>query len=178
MKQTMWLIILLTALGVVIVGCAGPIQIAPVLTPEVIKIEAKTEAPPAEAEEVMMKAPEPNPKRGGILKTAWGMSPTHFDIHQGGGCAGCNMMYDGLIMWNVADGYRTVIPALAKTWAISDDQTVYTFTLRDGVSFHDGTPFSAEDVVATFDRIINPPDNIAIGGIREQLEMLEKVEAK
>jgi ABC-type transport system substrate-binding protein len=175
MKQTMWLVVLLAALGVVAVGCAGPIQIAPVLTPGVIEIEAELEAPPAA--DLMMKAPEADPKRGGILKTAWGMSPTHFDLHQGGGCAGCNMMYDGLIMWNVADGYRTIAPALATTWSVSDDKTVYTFSLRDGVTFHDGTPFSAADVVATFDRIIHPPDNIAIGGIREQLEMVEKVEA-
>ncbi len=81
----------------------------------------------------MMVAPEENPKRGGTLTTAWGMSPTHFDLHQGGGCAGCGMMYNGLIMWNVADGYHTIVPALATEWSVSEDQLVYTFTLREGV---------------------------------------------
>jgi peptide/nickel transport system substrate-binding protein len=105
------------------------------------------------------------------------MAPTHFDLHQGGGCAGCAMMYNGLIMWNVADGYHTIVPALATEWTVSDDQTTYTFTLREGVTFHDGMPFDAADVVATFDRIINPPDNVAISGIREQLALVESVSA-
>ncbi len=142
--------------------------------PAPIQQEISTQAP---ASGEMLKAPELNPKRGGILKTAWSMSPTHFDLHQGGGCAGCAMMYDGLIMWNLADGYRTIIPALAETWSVSEAQTVYTFQLRQGVHFHDGTPFSAQDVVATFNRIINPPSHLSIGGIREQMEMIAEVNA-
>jgi ABC-type transport system substrate-binding protein len=85
------------------------------------------------------------------------------------------MMYNGLIMWNLVDGYRSIIPALATTWTVSDDKTVYTFTLREGVKFHDGTPFTADDVVATFDRIINPPEGVVIAGIKEQMEMVESV---
>ena len=37
----------------------------------------------------------------------------------------------------------------------------YTFKLREGVRYHDGTPFGAEDVVATFNRIIFPPEGMA-----------------
>ncbi len=87
------------------------------------------------------------------------------------------MMYDGLVMWNLLDGYRTIVPALATTWSVSDDQTVYTFSLREGVKFHDGAPFSADDVVATFNRIINPPANVAIAGIKEELAMVKEVTA-
>lgn len=180
MQRTMWLVVLLAALAMLVAGCVVTTPPAvPTEAPQTgaIEREAVIEPTPPPVEE-MMKAPEPNPKRGGVLKTAWSTSPTHFDIHQGGGCAGCNMMYDGLIMWNLADGYRTIIPALAETWSVSDDQTVYTFKLREGVTFHDGTPFSAEDVVATFNRVINPPDNISISGIQEQLEMLEEVSAE
>ncbi len=180
MQRTMWLVVLLAALAMLVAGCVVTTPPAvPTEAPQTgaIEREAVIEPTPPPVEE-MMKAPESNPKRGGVLKTAWSTSPTHFDIHQGGGCAGCNMMYDGLIMWNLADGYRTIIPALAETWSVSDDQTVYTFKLREGVTFHDGTPFSAEDVVATFDRVINPPDNISISGIQEQLEMLEEVSAE
>ncbi|MEZ4622126.1 MAG: ABC transporter substrate-binding protein [Caldilineaceae bacterium] len=46
-----------------------------------------------------------------------------------------------------------------------------------GVAFHDGTPFDAADVVATFDRIINPGDNLSISGIRESLAMVDSVTA-
>jgi peptide/nickel transport system substrate-binding protein len=43
-----------------------------------------------------------------------------------------------------------VTPGLATKWEISDDKKTYTFTLREGVTFHDGTPFDADAVVANF----------------------------
>jgi ABC-type transport system substrate-binding protein len=54
-------------------------------------------------------------------------------------------VYDGLVRY--ASGTLEVEPALATDWTISDDGTVYTFTLREGVTFHDGSPFDAEAVV-------------------------------
>ncbi len=48
------------------------------------------------------------------------------------------------------------LPALATRWAFSDGGKVLTFTLRHGVTFHDGKPFSAKDVVFTFDRVMDP----------------------
>ena len=42
-------------------------------------------------------------------------------------------------------------PSLAKSWTISADQTVYTFTLQNGVTWHDGKPFTADDVVFSLD---------------------------
>ena len=48
-------------------------------------------------------------------------------------------------------------PALAEDWTISDDGLTYTFTLRDGVTWHDGSPFTANDVVYSFRRIIDEP---------------------
>jgi peptide/nickel transport system substrate-binding protein len=47
-------------------------------------------------------------------------------------------VYDGLVRY--ASGTLEVEPALATDWSISDDGTVYTFTLREGVTFHDGSP--------------------------------------
>ncbi|HEY7033937.1 MAG TPA: ABC transporter substrate-binding protein, partial [Thermomicrobiales bacterium] len=46
-----------------------------------------------------------------------------------------------------------LIPALASEWTISDDGKTYTFTLRDGVKFHGGNDFGADDVKATLDRV-------------------------
>jgi len=51
-------------------------------------------------------------------------------------------------------------PSLATNWDISADGMTYTFHLRRGVKFHDGTDFGAEDVKATFDRIVFPPKNL------------------
>ena len=48
-----------------------------------------------------------------------------------------------------------LIGSLAETWEGEPDGTVYTFHLREGVTFHDGTPFNADAVVANFDRMAN-----------------------
>ncbi len=47
-------------------------------------------------------------------------------------------------------------PGLATEWSVNDDATAYTLKLREGVTFHDGTPFNAEAVKFTFDRIADP----------------------
>ena len=52
------------------------------------------------------------------------------------------------------DGTLEVEPALAESWEISDDGKTYTFDLRDGVTFHDGTPLTAEAVKFNFDRML------------------------
>ena len=62
-------------------------------------------------------------------------------------------VFDGLVRYK--DGTLEVEPALATDWTISDDGTVYTFDLREGVTFHDGTPFNAEAVVFNFERMLN-----------------------
>ena len=47
-------------------------------------------------------------------------------------------------------GGTEVVPALAEEWSSNDDGTVWTFTLREGVTFHDGSTFDANDVVRTY----------------------------
>ncbi len=53
------------------------------------------------------------------------------------------------------DADLNVIPALAESWAFNDEATQLTLNLRQGVTFHDGSAFTAEDVVASFERILN-----------------------
>ncbi|WP_335948391.1 ABC transporter substrate-binding protein [Salipiger bermudensis] len=62
-------------------------------------------------------------------------------------------VYDGLVRYK--SGTLEVEPALATSWEISEDGTEYTFTLREGVTFHDGSPFNAEAVVFNFERMLN-----------------------
>ena len=50
----------------------------------------------------------------------------------------------------------TAIPVLAESWAPNTDGTVWTFKLRQGVKFHNGKTMTADDVVATFDRLADP----------------------
>jgi peptide/nickel transport system substrate-binding protein/oligopeptide transport system substrate-binding protein len=49
-----------------------------------------------------------------------------------------------------------VVPGLAKSWDVSADGITYTFHLRSGVKFHDGRPFTANNVVASFQRVLDP----------------------
>lgn len=125
----------------------------------------------------MLKAPEPHPKRGGVVKTAWGATTPSFDIHQGGTAAILTQMYNNLVRKNPADGLRTIVPELAERWEIAPDGLTYTFFLREGVQFHDGTPFSAEDVVASFSRIIFPPAGMT-SPYKDWFEAVNKIEAR
>ena len=61
-------------------------------------------------------------------------------------------LYDGLVRYK--DGTLEVEPALATSWKISDDGTVYTFNLRKGVKFQDGSAFNAQAVKFNFDRML------------------------
>ena len=54
------------------------------------------------------------------------------------------------------DGAGNFVPGLATAWEVSDDGLAWTFTLREDVTFHDGTPFNAEAVKFTFDSIQDP----------------------
>lgn len=65
-------------------------------------------------------------------------------------------------------------PWLAESWEVSEDQTEIVFTLRQGVQFHDGTPFNAEAVKAQFDAILDPAN---ASPILPMLGPLEEVEA-
>ncbi|WP_297107270.1 ABC transporter substrate-binding protein [uncultured Devosia sp.] len=62
-------------------------------------------------------------------------------------------LYDGLV--RNKSGTLEIEPALATDWTISDDGLEYTFNLREGVTFHDGTPFNAEAVKFNFDRMLD-----------------------
>jgi len=112
-----------------------------------------------------LAAPEPNPKRGGVLRYAITNRPPHFDVHQSGtinslGAQGC--MFDNLVRRDPRDSGQTIIPDLAHSWQISPDGKTYTFFLREGVQFHDGGELTAEDVKATYDRIHKPPQGVSI----------------
>src|SRR3954453_15026861 len=60
-------------------------------------------------------------------------------------------VYDCLVLYDL--GATTLRPGLAESWEISDDGLVYTFKLRQGVTFHDGEPFNADAVAAWYTSI-------------------------
>ena len=72
--------------------------------------------------------------------------------------AGAAAAIDEVVYANVFEGLTrfapdgSIVPGLARSWEISEDGLTYTFTLADGVTFHDGTTMTAEDVVFSLDR--------------------------
>ena len=72
--------------------------------------------------------------------------------------AGAAAAIDEVVYANVFEGLTRfaadggVVPALAKSWEISDDGLIYTFTLQSGITFHDGSALDAEDVKFSLDR--------------------------
>lgn len=66
------------------------------------------------------------------------------------------LIYDGLI---ILDDTQTAQPALAETWDISDDGLTWTFHLRSGVKYHDGSDFTSADVKYTYDAMLDENNN-------------------
>ena len=152
-----------------------PVIVRQVVVKEVEKIVVATAVPMAPVG-WLLRAPEPNPTRGGQVRTAWRTFTSNNDIHQGGQENILTNFYNNLIRFNPADGLRTISPDLAEGWEIAADGNSYTFKLREGVNYTDGTPFGAEDVVATFNRIIFPPEGI-ISVRKSRYDAIGKVEA-
>jgi peptide/nickel transport system substrate-binding protein len=104
-----------------------------------------------------------NAKSGGMWNLGCVSEAAHYDPIQS--ATGANsfpqLAVDArLVRFSPVDA-STVIPELAESWDVSTDGKVYTFHLRAGLTFHNGDPITAEDVKASYDRIINPPDSVA-----------------
>jgi peptide/nickel transport system substrate-binding protein len=152
-------------------AAAAPAEVAaPAAAPTAVP------TPEAVATGAGMMRPGGNPQRGGILRTAFGVTMSHFDAHQGGGTHVLSHMYNNLVRNNLVDGLRTIIPDLAESWEPGEGGLSYTFALREGVTYHDGEPFSAQDVVATFGRILDPPEGI-VSPMKANFTFVDSVEA-
>jgi peptide/nickel transport system substrate-binding protein len=103
----------------------------------------------------------PEPVMGGTLKVAVTPSLTDLDpvtIYDWGGIALIQQFCEYLID---LDDRNAPVPKLAVSWSANEDASVWTFILRDGVKFSDGSPFEAADVVATMDRLVDPKSGSA-----------------
>ncbi len=86
-------------------------------------------------------------------------------------------IYDRLVEIKVnTDGSSSIEPSLAESWEISADGLEYTFHLAQGVKFHNGNDFTAEDVVYTFNRMLTEPGTVnteSVDQIKGAAEVLE-----
>ena len=118
------------------------------------------------------------PQRGGILQVALAGDPPSLDMHQEQTfmvSQPLGPVYNNLIVFD-PHNYPEIIGDLAKSWTLSDDHMAYTFTLHQGVKFHDGSELTAADVKASWDKILFPPEGV-ISPRRSNYPMVKGVEA-
>ena len=84
-----------------------------------------------------------------------------------------SLLFNGL---TAHDKDNNIIPALAKSWNYDEATLTYTFHLRDDVKWHDGEPFTAEDVKFTYDTINNPDNGSEIATNYEDITNIEIVD--
>lgn len=111
---------------------------------------------------------------GNTLVMARAVDATGLDPHTQTAFASLRLLeliYEPLVQ---VDENLNLVPALAEDWAFSEDGTQLTFFLRQGVTFHDGSAFTAEDVIASVERILDEETGSAT---RSNLLSIESMEA-
>lgn len=148
----------LIIVGFLLAACAPIIAQNPTATLASTTPAAKPGSAPA------TPTPKPasdQPRYGGVLTWADLAEPASFDLHQESAAQHVRYLmpsYNGLLQYDpLAWPEAKIIPDLAGSWEISSDGLEYIFRLRTGVKWHDGKPFTSEDVQASMDRILKPP---------------------
>ncbi len=102
------------------------------------------------------------PRYGGHLNVALAGDPPSLDMHQETTFMvlfPVSPIYNTLLQFD-PHNYPEIIGDLAKSWSVSDDHLTYTFTLHEGVKFHDGNELTSADVKASWDRIVFPSEEV------------------
>ncbi len=108
--------------------------------------------------------PLSNKEKGGILKRLWA-DPATLDPHLVTDTTSAGLvveLFSGLVSLNSS---LEIVPELAESWEISDDGKVYTFKLRDGILFSDGSPITARDFKWSFERAAHPDTESPVSSI-------------
>ncbi|WP_108662198.1 ABC transporter substrate-binding protein [Acuticoccus kandeliae] len=111
------------------------------------------------------------PIKGGTLRYAT-LGLDTADPHRHTGSIAVQQLYVEALTSIGPDG--GVEPFLAEGWDVSEDGKIYTFTLREGVTFHNGDPLTADAVVANIERVKN---NVTGGWLASAMKLVENVEA-
>src|SRR5712692_23651 len=126
-------VLLALALSIVVLMAPGPF--------------AQAQAQPRSGGELVMAVPSEPPSYDGHREETFGL------IHP------VAPFYSLLLRVDPEDPNK-IVGDLAESWTISDDKLTYTFKIRQGVKFHDGSPLTANDVKASYDKIIFPPAGV------------------
>src|SRR2546426_5106473 len=99
------------------------------------------------------------PRRGGVLLAVIAAEPPSLDPHQESTFACIQLvapLYSTLVQIDPYS-YPKIVGDVASDWRIAPDGLTYMFRIRPGIRFHDGSPLTAADVKATYDKIVFPP---------------------
>jgi peptide/nickel transport system substrate-binding protein len=102
------------------------------------------------------------PRRGGILLAAIAAEPPSLDPHQEATFANIQMVapcYSTLLQFD-PQSFPKIIGDVATEWKVSPDGRTYTFKIRPGIRFHDGSALTSADVKASYDKIVFPPAGV------------------
>src|SRR5262249_15836479 len=118
------------------------------------------------------------PRRGGILLAVIAAEPPSLDPHQEGTFANIQLVapfYSTLLQFNPLN-FPEIIAALPTASKAAPDGLTYTFKIRSGVHFHDGSPLTSADVKASYDKIVAPPAGV-VSFRKNSFTAVERVEA-
>lgn len=117
------------------------------------------------------------PQYGGTLAVSSVGDPPSLDAHQEPSQNTWMVVapaYNLLVEYQPSQG-NGLFPGLAESWEISKDGLLYTFNIRKGVKFHDGTPLTAEDAAFSLTRLWKPPQGIRTvhAGLMDAVKSIE-----
>ena len=118
------------------------------------------------------------PRSGGELVFAVGGTPPSYDGHRETTFAMLHPIaphYSTLLRFD-PQNYPKIVGDVAESWAISKDALTYTFKLRKGIKFHDGSELTSKDVKATYDKIVFPPQGV-VSARQASYDLVKKIEA-
>jgi peptide/nickel transport system substrate-binding protein len=145
--RKVWFMTLLLLTAVVLAACGGTETAAPTAAPDQ---PADPTAPDSATQTPSEEPPAVNDDS--VLRVALSAFPNSLDVSRFSETNAQNaawQLYDSLVWINEAG---EIEPALAERWDISEDDTEYTFYLRQGVTFHNGEPFNADSVIFSWER--------------------------
>lgn len=150
----------LTVLGLLLASCAPAAAPTPKPSPTV-EPAAKPATTPAAKPAAPTLSPKPaadQPRYGGILNRANYEDPPSFDLQQeqtAPASLALFNVYQGLLRLHPLE-HSKIVPELAEKWEISPDGTSYTVKFPKGIKWHDGRPFTMEDVKYSLERMHDP----------------------
>lgn len=161
-----------TALGLLLMSCAPTASPTSqgIATPTSASSEAKAAAPTPSS-----TTGSESPRYGGVLTSFAPANPPSLDAQQESTINTSLLVtpiYTSLVQADPLNKERWV-PGLAEKWEMSKDGLTWTFDIRQGVKFHDGTPFTVDDAVFNLKRLTNPPKGVT-GNLNFLLEPVVK----